>query len=152
MRNRFFIALIYIIFFFNFNLLSEENNKVLKIGLLVPLSGVYSDLGNSLLYSLQLALEEIDDKDVFIVPKDSGFNNKEKLDEAIQDIRSQGIKVVIGPITHEEFKGIQKYNDLVFISPSNINPEFTDNIISVGVSLESQLLTLMKFIKKQKKK
>ena len=151
MKNKFILALIYIIFFFNFNLLSEENNKVLKIGLLVPLSGVYSDLGNSLLYSLQLALEEIDDKDVFIVPKDSGFNNKEKLDEAIQDIRSQGIKVVIGPITHEEFKGIQKYNDLVFISPSNINPEFTDNIISVGVSLESQLLALMKFIKKQKK-
>ena len=151
MKNRYILVLTYIIFFFNFNLLSEENNKVLKIGLLVPLSGVYSDLGNSLLYSLQLALEEIDDKDVFIVPKDSGFNNKEKLDEAIQDIRSQGIKVVIGPITHEEFKGIQKYNDLVFISPSNINPEFTDNIISVGVSLESQLLTLMKFIKKQKK-
>jgi ABC-type branched-subunit amino acid transport system substrate-binding protein len=151
MKNKFILALIYIIFFFNFNLLSEENDKILKIGLLAPLSGVYSDLGNSLLYSLQLALEEIDDKDVFIVPKDSGFNNKEKLDEAIQDIRSQGIKVVIGPITHEEFKGIQKYNDLVFISPSNINPEFTDNIISVGVSLESQLLTLMKFIKKQKK-
>ena len=151
MKNKFILALIYIIFFFNFNLLSEENNKVLKIGLLAPLSGVYSDLGNSLLYSLQLALEEIDDKDVFIVPKDSGFNNKEKLDEAIQDIRSQGIKVVIGPITHEEFKGIQKYNDLVFISPSNINPEFTNNIISIGVSLESQLLALMKFIKKQKK-
>ena len=151
MKNKFILALIYIIFFFNFNLLSEENNKVLKIGLLAPLSGVYSDLGNSLLYSLQLALEEIDDKDVFIVPKDSGFNNKEKLDEAIQDIRSQGIKIVIGPITHEEFKGIQKYNDLVFISPSNINPEFTNNIISIGVSLESQLLALMKFIKKQKK-
>ena len=151
MKNKFILVLIYIIFFFNFNLLSEENDKILKIGLLAPLSGVYSDLGNSLLYSLQLALEEIDDKDVFIVPKDSGFNNKEKLDEAIQDIRSQGIKVVIGPITHEEFKGIQKYNDLVFISPSNINPEFTNNIISVGVSLESQLLALMKFIKKQKK-
>jgi ABC-type branched-subunit amino acid transport system substrate-binding protein len=151
MKNKFILALIYIIFFFNFNLLSEENDKILKIGLLAPLSGVYSDLGNSLLYSLQLALEEIDDKDVFIVPKDSGFNNKEKLDEAIQDIRSQGIKVVIGPITHEEFKDIQKYNDLVFISPSNINPEFTNNIISVGVSLESQLLALMKFIKKQKK-
>ena len=151
MKNKFILALIYIIFFFNFNLLSEENDKILKIGLLAPLSGVYSDLGNSLLYSLQVAIEEIDDKDVFIVPKDSGFNNKEKLDEAIQDIRSQGIKIVIGPITHEEFKGIQKYNDLVFISPSNINPEFTNNIISVGVSLESQLLALMKFIKKQKK-
>ena len=151
MNNRFILALIYIVFFFNSNIFSEENNKVLKVGLLAPLSGTYSELGNSLLYSLQLALEEINDKDVFIVPRDSGFNNKEKLNAAIQDIRSQGINIVIGPITYEEFSDVKKYNDLIFISPSNINPEFTNNIISVGVSLESQLTTLMTFIKKQKK-
>ena len=152
MKNKFILALIYIIFFFNSNLLSEENNKILKVGLLAPLSGTYSSLGNSLLYSLQLALDEIDDANVFIVPRDSGFNNKDKLNEAIKDIRSQGIKVIIGPITYNDFNEIKKYNDLVFISPSNINPEFTDNIISVGVSLESQLSALVNFIKKQKKK
>ena len=151
MKNRFIIALIYIIFFFNSNLLSNENNKILKIGLLAPLSGLYSELGNSLLYSLQLALEEIDDKDVFIVPRDSGFNDKDKLNAAIQDIRSQGIKIIIGPMTHEEFKNVKEYNDVVFISPSNISPEFTNNIISIGVSLESQLSALVSFIKKQKK-
>ena len=152
MKNKFTLALIYIIFFFNFNLLSEEHNKTLKVGLLAPLSGSYSELGNSLIHSLQLALEEISDKNVFIVPRDSGFNNKEKLDAAIQDIRSEGIKIVIGPITNEEFSGVKKYNDLVFISPSNITPEFTNNIISIGVSLESQLSALMIFLKKEKKK
>jgi len=151
MKKKFILALFYIIFFFNSNLLSEEEKNNLKIGLLVPLSGPYTELGNSLLYSLQLALEEINDKNVFIVPRDSGFNNKQKLDVAIQDIKSQGIKVIIGPITHEEVKDVKKYNDLVFISPSNINPEFTNNVISIGVSLESQLLTLMRFIQKQKK-
>ena len=151
MKNKFILALIYIIIFFNSNLLSEENNKILKVGLLAPLSGAYSELGNSLLYSLQLALEEIDDRDVFIVPRDSGFNNKEKLNSAIQDIKSQGIKIIIGPITYEEFDDAKKYNDIIFISPSNINPEFTNNIISVGVSLESQLSALINFIKKQKK-
>ena len=108
-------------------------------------------MGKSLLYSLQLALEEIGDKNIFIVPRDSGFNNKEKLNAAIQDIRSQEIKIIIGPITHDEFKDVDKYSDLIFISPSNINPEFTKNIISVGVSLESQLTALLNFIKKQKK-
>jgi ABC-type branched-subunit amino acid transport system substrate-binding protein len=152
MRNRFIIALIYIIFFFNSNLLSAENNKILRVGLLVPLSGTYSGLGNSLLYSLQLALEEIDDKHVFIVPKDSGYNNKEKLLEAIENLKSQGIKIIIGPIAYQDFDYVKKYDDLVFISPSNINPEFTNNIISVGVSLESQLTALINFIKKQKKK
>ena len=150
MKNKFILALIYIIFFFNSNLLSEEK-KILKVGLLAPLSGPYSELGNSLVHSLQLALEEIGKKEIFIIPRDSGFNDKDKLDIAIQDIRSQGVKVIIGPITHEEFNLVKKYNDLIFISPSNINPKFTDNVISVGVSLESQLLVLIDFIKKQKK-
>ena len=38
---------------------------------------------NSLLYSLQLALEEINDKNVTIIPRDSGFNNEEKINLAI---------------------------------------------------------------------
>ena len=152
MKNNFILTLIYIIFFFNSNLLSEENNKILKVGLLAPLSGAYSELGNSLIYSLQMALEEIDDKNVLIVPRDSGFNDKDKFNAAIRDIRTQGIKIIIGPITYEEFDDANKYNDLVFISPSNINPEFTNNIISVGVSLESQLAALKNFIKKQEKK
>jgi ABC-type branched-subunit amino acid transport system substrate-binding protein len=151
MKNKFIVALIYIVFFFNSNLLSEENTTKLKIGLVAPLSGSFAELGNSLLYSLQLALEEIDDKEVYIIPKDSGFNNKKKLNEAIQDIRSQGIKIIIGPITNKEFEVAQKYTDLIFISPSNIDPNFTNNIISIGVSLESQLIALMNFIKKQKK-
>ena len=150
MKNKFILTLIYIIFFFNSNLLSEEN-KILKVGLLAPLSGPYSELGNSLVHSLQLALEEIGNKEIFIIPRDSGFNNKDKLDLAIQDIRAEGVKVIIGPVAHEEFNLVKKYNDLIFISPSNINPKFTNNIISVGVSLESQLLVLTDFIKKQKK-
>jgi len=150
MKNKFILTLIYIIFFFNSNLLSEEN-KILKVGLLAPLSGPYSELGNSLVHSLQLALEEIGKKEIFIIPRDSGFNDKDKLDLAIQDIRSQGVKVIIGPIAHEDFNLVKKYNDLIFISPSNINPKFTNNIISVGVSLESQLLVLIDFLKKQKK-
>jgi len=152
MRNKFILTLIYIIFFFNFNLLSKEHNKILKVGLLAPLSGSHSELGNSFLYSLQLALEEINDQNVIIVPRDSGFNNKEKLNTAIQDIKSAGIKIVIGPVSHEEFQEAKKYNDLIFISPSNINSEFTNNIISIGISLESQLSTLINFIKKEKKK
>ena len=136
MKNKFILTVIYILIFFNSNLLSDENNKILKVGLLAPLSGIYSELGSSILHSLQLALEEIDDENIFIVPRDSGFNDKEKLNNAIQDIRSQGVKIIIGPITYEEFEDAGKYDDLIFISPSNINSEFTKNIISVEVYQE----------------
>ena len=151
MKNKILISIFYILFVFNSNLLSEENDKSLKVGLLAPLSGTYSDIGNSLLYSLQLALEEINDKNVIIIPRDSGLNNKEKLTTAINEMKSVGVKVIIGPTTYEEFSLVKKYNDLVFISPSNISPELSNNIISIGVSLESQLIALTNFIKKQKK-
>ena len=88
MKNKFIAIVSYLLIFFNSNLLSNENNNPLKIGLLAPLSGEYKELGNSLLYSLQLALNEIDDKNVYIIPQDSGSNNKKKLNNAVKEIRS----------------------------------------------------------------
>ena len=151
MKSKIFLLLFYILFIFNSNLLSAEDNKTLKVGLLAPLSGPYSEIGNSLLYSLQLALEEINDKNVIIVPRDSGFKNEKKINSAISDLRSSGVKVIIGPLAHDEFQQANKFNDLIFISPSNISPGFSKNIISIGISLESQLTALTEFIKKQKK-
>ena len=152
MKKKFFIIIAYILIFNNSNLFSNENNNILKVGLLAPLSGEYKDLGNSLLFSLQLALSEINDKKVHIIPRDSGSNDKKKLKEAVEDIRSQGAKIIIGPINNEDFDIVKKFNNLIFISPSNKNPESQANIISIGVSLESQMVALMNFIKKQKKK
>ena len=151
MRNKFITIIAYLLIFFNSNLLCNEENNVLKVGLLAPLSGEYKELGNSLLYSLQLALDEIDDKNVHIIPRDSGFNDKEKLNIAIEEIRSQGANIVIGPINNEDFNEVKKFTDMIFISPSNINPEFQNNIISIGISFESQMLALMEFIKKEGK-
>ena len=151
MKKKFLLSLFYLLFILNSNLSSNENNKTLKVGLLVPLTGAYSELGNSLLYSLQLALEEINDEDVVIIPRDSGFNDKEKLKRAINDVRSNGVKIIIGPISNEEFDEAKKNSDLIFISPSNIEPELSGNIISIGISLESQLLAISNFLKNQKK-
>ena len=77
--NKILLIISYFIIFFNFNLSSKESNETLKVGVLAPLSGEYQELGNSLLYSLQLALEEINDEKVFIVPRDTGYKNKDKL-------------------------------------------------------------------------
>ena len=151
MKNKIIIIITYILFFFNSNLFSNEDNNVLKIGLLAPLSGEYKNLGDSLLYSLQMALKEIDDENVFLIPRDSGFEEPEKLNNAVKEIKSQGAKIIIGPINYTDFNEVKKFNDLVFISPSNIDPDFQNNIISIGISLESQMITLKNFIKKKKK-
>ena len=95
MKKKILILLSYIIIFFNSNLFSNEKDNILKIGLLAPLSGEYRELGNSLLYSLQMALEEIDDKNVLIIPRDAGYNNKKKLNLAVEDLRSQNVNIII---------------------------------------------------------
>ena len=121
MKKIFFAFLSYIIIFVNSNLLSEEQKKILKIGLLAPLSGEYKVLGDSLLYSLQLALTEINDENVFIIPRDAGFNNEKKLTSAIEDIKTEGANIIIGPLSNEDFDIVKKYSELTFISPSNFN-------------------------------
>ena len=151
MKKKCFTIITYIFLIFNSNLYSDENNTFLKVGLLAPLSGEFKELGNSLMYSLQLALDEIDDDRVFIIPRDSGFKDKDKLISAIKELKSEGVNIILGPISFQDFEIVKKFNDLVFISPSNIQPEFSGNVISVGLSLESQLVSLFSFIKKQKK-
>jgi len=150
MKNK-LIFIFYIIIFLNSNALSFAKSNDLKIGLLAPLSGEYKELGDSLLYSLQLALGEIGDKNVFIIPRDSGSGDPKKLSNAIKEIKDQGANVVIGPINNEDFSEVKKFSDMIFISPSNMNPEFESNVISIGVSLESQMRSLLDFIKKKKK-
>ena len=48
-----------------------ENKNILKIGVLLPLSGEYQNLGESFLKSIQLALYDISNKNIKIYPKDS---------------------------------------------------------------------------------
>ena len=79
MKFKNFLLIFYILFTFNSNLLANEKNEIFKVGLLAPLSGPHSEIGSSLLNSLQLALEEIDDDKLIIVPRDSGFNDEEKI-------------------------------------------------------------------------
>ena len=75
-----------------------------------------------------MALNEIDDKNVFIIPK-CRYNNPEKL-IYINDIKAQGVKIIISPISYKEFSEVKKYNDLTFISPSNVSSDFESNIIN----------------------
>ena len=47
-------------------------------------------------------------------------------------------------MSNEDFDEVKKYSDLIFISPSNIEPDFTNNIISVGISLGSTITSFIK--------
>ncbi|MDC6482292.1 penicillin-binding protein activator [Pelagibacteraceae bacterium] len=142
----------YIFLLFNTSLVANENDGKLKVGLLAPFSGEYKNLGESLLLSTQLALDEIGNDNIIIIPRDSGSNNEEKLNIAIQEIINSGAKVVIGPMLSSSFKEIKKYKNTIFISLSNKVPNISNNLISIGISLESQLEAIKKLLLKENKK
>ena len=141
----------YIFISFNFNLMANENDKKLRIGLLAPFSGEYKELGESLLLSTQLALDEIDDENIIIIPRDSGTKNKDKLNLAIKEIINNGAKIIIGPMSSSLAKELEKYRDTIFISLSNKEPKISNNVINIGISLESQLTAIEKFLTDQSK-
>ena len=146
------VIISYILLSFNFNSFADENQKSLRVGLLAPFSGEYREIGQSIMLSLQLALDEIKDDNVSIFPRDSGFNDPKRLIRSVESLREENIQIVIGPINHEDFKNLTGYKDMIFISPSNIDPKVQSNILSIGISLESQIKSIENFLKKNKRK
>ena len=144
--------LFYVFLLFNNNLFANENGKKLKVGLLAPFSGEYKNLGESLLLSTQLALNEIDNKNIIIIPRDSGSNNNEKLNASIKEIINNGAKIIIGPMSSSSVTELKKYNDTIFISLSNKEPKIFNNVINIGISLESQLKAIEQLLVKENKR
>jgi hypothetical protein len=125
-----------------------ENEKILKIGILLPLSGKFKDVGESFLKAIQLALFDIGNKNIKIYPKDSGANSLDSYLSAME-FKKLGIKIVIGPIFHESLEKLGKVNDITFISLTNITNKIPKNIIAFGISADSQIDTLKKYFKKK---
>jgi len=144
--------LFYIFLIFNTTLVANETDGKLRIGLLAPFSGKYKNLGESLLLSTQLALDEINNENIIIIPRDSGSDDKDKMNLAIKEIINNGAKVVIGPMTSSYLNEVEKYKNTIFISLSNKEPKISNNIINIGISLESQLEAIEKLLLKEKKK
>tara|TARA_B100002051_G_scaffold244391_1_gene250962 strand:- start:1347 stop:2510 length:1164 start_codon:yes stop_codon:yes gene_type:complete len=153
MKNLFSIILSYLLISFNTYVFSIENkdDNLLKIGVLAPFSGEFKDLGEKVLYSVNLALHDIGDKSIKIYPKDSG-SNKKKILKSCEEFRSEGIKIIIGPTDSTFIKELNNFDDLIFLSLSNIDSNFKNNVIMMGINLESQLIAIKKFIEKNKKK
>ena len=90
---KFFTLLLFIIFFISN---AFANNKI-KIGLVVPLSGENKDLGESILKSVRLAVNDIDDNKILIIPKDNQSNPDQTL-KVSEELYNEGVKIIIGPI------------------------------------------------------
>ena len=118
----------------------------IKIGLLVPLTGKNSEIGQSIIKSTQLAINRIDNLSIEIIPKDTQSNPESTL-IAAKELAELDIKIIIGPVFNENLIYLDKLNDITFLSLTNKNDNFSKNIINAGINATSQLNTIKKFLK-----
>ena len=123
---------------------TTENEKILKIGVLLPLSGKFQDTGQSFLKAIQLALFDIGNENIKIYPKDSKANALDAYLSA-KEFEKLNIKVVIGPIFYESLERLNEINNITFISLTNRTQKIPKNTIAFGINIISQIDVLKKY-------
>jgi ABC-type branched-subunit amino acid transport system substrate-binding protein len=131
------------------SLTSIKANEKIKIGLLIPLTGENSEIGESIINSVGLAINKINNSSIEIIPKDTGSNPDMALDAAIE-LSNLGVKIIIGPVFNESLAYLNKVNEITFLALTNKNNNFSKNIINAGINATSQFRAIDRFIKLEK--
>jgi len=131
------------------SLTSIKANEKIKIGLLIPLTGENSEIGESIINSVGLAINKINNSSIEIIPKDTGSNPDMALDAATE-LSNLGVKIIIGPVFNESLAYLNKVNEITFLALTNKNNNFSKNIINAGINATSQLRAIDRFIKLEK--
>ena len=118
----------------------------IKIGLLVPISGEFSQIGQSIIKSTLLAINKINNPLIEIIPKDTRSDPDVTYEKAKQ-LKDLGVKIVIGPVFNKNLIKLEKLDDMIFLSLTNKTIDNPKNIISTGINASSQLNTIAKFQK-----
>jgi len=120
-------------------------NEKIKIGLLVPLTGKNSEIGQSIIKSVRLAINKINNPSIEIIPQDTQSNPESTL-KAAKQLAKLGIKIVIGPVFNKNLIYLDELANVTFLSLTNKNDNFSNNIINAGINATSQLRTIKKFL------
>ena len=120
-------------------------NELIRIGVVVPLSGEYKDI-RVILKSIRLALNKIDDSKIIVIPKDTK-NNPETTLQVSKELYNQGIKIILGPVFNKNILYLNQLKDVTFISFTNKLINNPKNVISSGVNAISQLHAIIKLQK-----
>ena len=139
------LILTYLLFTINSSAANQSSDeKVLKIGVLLPLTGQFQNIGESFLKAIQLALFDIGNKNIKIYTKDSKGTAFDSYLSA-KEFEELGIQVVICPIFFESLERLSEINNITFISLTNKTQMIPKNTIAFGINIESQIDVLKKY-------
>ena len=128
------------------NIQKVSAEEKIKIGLLVPITGQHSEIGKSIIKSVRLAINKIDNPLIEILPRDTQSNPLITLRKA-KELNEIGVKIIIGPVFNKNLIYLDEIKDVIFLSLTNKTINNPKNIISTGINSGSQFNTISKFQK-----
>ncbi len=134
---------------FSISTVNVVANEKIKIGLLIPLTGKNSEIGQSIVKSVRLAINKINNPSIEIIPKDTESNPSTTLRSA-KELANSGVKIIIGPVFNESLIYLDELSEITFLALTNKNDNFSKNIINGGINATSQLNAIKKFIELNK--
>jgi len=95
------------------NIQKTAAEEKIKIGLLIPLTGKDSKIGKSIIKSVRLAINKIDNSIIEIIPKDTNSNPSITLKNALA-LKKEGVKIIIGPVFNDNLIYLDEVKDVFF--------------------------------------
>ena len=142
-----FIQFILFIFFsLFFDVQKSFSDEKIKIGLIVPLSGKYKEIGQSIVNATRLAINKIDNPQIEILPRDTKSNPETTL-KVSKELYNVGARVIIGPVFNKNLIYLDELKEIIFLSLTNKVTNNPKNVISAGINAISQINTIIKFQK-----
>ncbi len=108
------------------NKIEEEAyvNNTIKVGVMLPLSGEHSEIGNLILNAIEMAIFQTEENKLELYIKDTGAKS-DKAKKVLSELIDEGVEIVIGPLFSKSLAAIQSQvasnNINIFALTNNIN-------------------------------
>jgi branched-chain amino acid transport system substrate-binding protein len=124
-----------------------ERPKEIKVGLLLPLSGPASALGQDMLQAAQMALFDVGPNDVVLLPRDDG-GTAEGARRAASELIAEKVEVIVGPLYSQSVEAtspIARAAGIPVLAFSNVTSVATTDTYLLGFRPEEQVARVVQF-------
>ena len=124
------------------------SEKILKVGVLLPLTGEHKDIGNLILNALELALFQTDNKKIKLVIRDTKAD-AQTTQKVFKDFIDSNIKVFIGPLYSKSLVSIEGYvskKELKVFALTNNTNLAKRGVWTFGIDPQQQTKTILDHI------
>ena len=126
----------------------------LNVGVLLPLSGKASEVGQGLQNAMFLAVEDLQNNKLMLTFYDT-LGTQEGAEIAMKKAKNDGVNLVLGPLTNEEVAGVSRIalsNNIPVVSFTTSPQVLQKGIYSIGMLNGEQIERVLSYAQKEGRK